>query len=96
MRKKTIKKNKDGSTTTTITRGSNNRTKTKVKVTDPNHYKKTLMTGVVYGGKGSAIKKSKTVTKKNKRRTKVRKTTYSPIDYYGKQLKKTTKTKKKN
>ena len=64
--------------------------KTKVITYDPNHYKKTRMTGVVYGGKKEKIRTSKTVTKSN---GKVKTVTYGPIDYYGKQTKTKTVTK---
>lgn len=77
--------------TTKIKRGGK---KVITKTTDTNHFKKG-MASVIYAGKKKPIKKKKVVVKDNKRRTKTKTVKYSPINYYGKQTRTVTRTKKK-
>lgn len=67
------------------------------KTTDPDNYSKSgVMPGVVYAGKNIPIKKQKVVTITNTKTgaNRVKTVDYGPADYYGKQSKTKTITKK--
>lgn len=73
------------SKTRTLKIGPYSRTVTKNY--DSSNYKKTRMTGVVYGKGKYPIKSSKVITTKTPRKTTKTTLTYGPVNYVGKQSK---------
>lgn len=57
---------------------------------NPKNYANTKMTGVIYGKNDQKIREKKVVETKRKVKT----VNYGPVDYYGKQTKTKTKTRK--
>ena len=69
--------------------------RTVVTETSKSHYKPNRMTGNVYGGGKHDIKTKKSVITQTPRRIRTKTTTYSPVDYYGKQKKMVRRTSRK-